>query len=226
VTPTATETVTPTPTVTATPGACGDGVQHSGEECDDGNLVDGDGCSASCELEPCTAVPASGCRTGLAGKGQLKIKRNVSDPSKHQLQWKWAKGAATLKADFGTPTDTERYYLCIYDHGVLISTTRIEAGGTCAEKPCWKESTKGFQFKDKDRTPDGAQQLKLQAGADTKAQVQFKGSGALLEMPDTASLVGPVDVQLKQESDAVCWGATYDAPFLKQDDGSFFDKSN
>jgi len=30
---------------------CGDGVIDSGEECDDGNNIDGDGCSAECEIE-------------------------------------------------------------------------------------------------------------------------------------------------------------------------------
>ena len=34
-------------------GGCGDGTRlvESPEECDDGNLVDGDGCSASCQIE-------------------------------------------------------------------------------------------------------------------------------------------------------------------------------
>jgi cysteine-rich repeat protein len=32
--------------------ACGDGVRHPGQECDDGNQVDGDGCSSACRLEP------------------------------------------------------------------------------------------------------------------------------------------------------------------------------
>ena len=30
---------------------CGDGVLDPGEQCDDGNLLDGDGCSAICEVE-------------------------------------------------------------------------------------------------------------------------------------------------------------------------------
>jgi len=31
---------------------CGDGKVMSSEECDDGNLVDGDGCSSTCQIEP------------------------------------------------------------------------------------------------------------------------------------------------------------------------------
>src|SRR5207244_11859901 len=34
-------------------GNCGNGVVDPGEQCDDGNTVSGDGCSASCRLEAC-----------------------------------------------------------------------------------------------------------------------------------------------------------------------------
>ena len=32
---------------------CGDSVLDTGEECDDGNVENGDGCSATCLFEPC-----------------------------------------------------------------------------------------------------------------------------------------------------------------------------
>ena len=31
--------------------ACGDGLKSESEECDDGNLRDGDGCSSNCKVE-------------------------------------------------------------------------------------------------------------------------------------------------------------------------------
>lgn len=34
-------------------GDCGNGIINQGEECDDGNLVNGDGCSSKCTLEQC-----------------------------------------------------------------------------------------------------------------------------------------------------------------------------
>jgi cysteine-rich repeat protein len=44
-------------------GCCGDGVADEDEECDDGNVDAGDGCTASCELEPggdvCAGVPST-----------------------------------------------------------------------------------------------------------------------------------------------------------------------
>ena len=54
---------TPTPTATPDPGLinCGDGVVNGSEECDDGNTLSGDGCSALCALEPggdpCAGIP-------------------------------------------------------------------------------------------------------------------------------------------------------------------------
>lgn len=50
-------------TVTVTPRACGNGRLDAGEGCDDGNVLDGDGCSATCQLqdaaeaETCAGAP-------------------------------------------------------------------------------------------------------------------------------------------------------------------------
>jgi cysteine-rich repeat protein len=58
-TPTPFATATPTSTPTRAPAGCGNGIPARGfsggpnqEECDDGNHVDGDGCSATCLIEP------------------------------------------------------------------------------------------------------------------------------------------------------------------------------
>src|SRR5437867_1372359 len=40
------------------PGPCGNGVAEGTEECDDGNVVSGDGCSATCQLENTSAICA------------------------------------------------------------------------------------------------------------------------------------------------------------------------
>jgi cysteine-rich repeat protein len=59
-TATATGTATSTPTATATPTKtpfCGNGIPESPEQCDDGNTVNGDCCSATCLFE----APGSAC---------------------------------------------------------------------------------------------------------------------------------------------------------------------
>ncbi|MEO8602114.1 MAG: DUF1566 domain-containing protein, partial [bacterium] len=40
------------------PHLCGNGVIDAGEQCDDGNLENGDGCSAQCTTETCAPVPS------------------------------------------------------------------------------------------------------------------------------------------------------------------------
>lgn len=45
--------------------ACGNGIRDNGEQCDDGNKKDGDGCSSACLFEQCTltAPPPPACTT-------------------------------------------------------------------------------------------------------------------------------------------------------------------
>src|SRR5215813_3705633 len=54
--------VSPTPTPDPGLADCGDGTVNGSEECDDGNRISRDGCSADCALEtggdPCAGMPA------------------------------------------------------------------------------------------------------------------------------------------------------------------------
>jgi hypothetical protein len=169
------------------------------------------------------------CRVPTASKkAQLKMK-DASNDEKDQLQWKWASGAATTLAEFGTPTvtSTTGYTLCLYNGTTLISSSIIPAGGDCNGKPCWKANGKGFQYKNNAATPEGVTQIKLKSGAAGKAQIQVKAKGANIEMPTLgATLTGPVTVQLSQSSSTVCWQAVYGPPFSKNDGVLFNDKAD
>ena len=58
---------------------CGDGVVGGTEECDDGNLVSGDGCSATCRLEPLAgANTCPGYPVSLAGAGNEVRRTSVT----------------------------------------------------------------------------------------------------------------------------------------------------
>jgi cysteine-rich repeat protein len=206
---TASVAATSTPSATPRAAVCGDGMQESGEECDDGNVVPGDGCSATCTLEPCSAAPAAGCRLPAPGKGVLATK-----------------GDATSRTDFGDPTASESYALCVYDAGRLLATIRMAAGGTCAARPCWSPTATGYRFRDGELTPDGASQLVLRAGDAGSARAQLKAKGANLALPPLDEIGGPVRVQLRQTSDAVCWEAVFGAPFATQDAARFVDRSD
>lgn len=58
--------------------ACGNGARTPDEECDDGDPDDGDGCSASCKIEPGFRCSASGCRT-ICGDGALHGNETCED---------------------------------------------------------------------------------------------------------------------------------------------------
>jgi hypothetical protein len=159
-------------------------------------------------------VPLGGCKLpAFAEKATLQLKEGATE-AKDQLQWKWSKGAVTLKTEFGDPTSTTAYRLCVYDGTSLILSAAIPPGGTCDGKPCWKSKPKGFDYKNKSGAPDGIAQMKLQEGLVAgKAQIQVKGKGALLDDP-AFPLAQPITVQLFN-GDGVCWEATYGAPAQK-----------
>lgn len=55
---------------------CGDGSKGGAEECDDGNNTSGDGCSASCTIEPGIEPPGDGggcCSTGGSPAGPISL---------------------------------------------------------------------------------------------------------------------------------------------------------
>ncbi len=71
---------------------CGDGSLDEGEECDDGNNIDNDGCSADCfieeeeELEEIIGEP-SPADIIIHKLGDLVINEFVSDPSDEDVEW-------------------------------------------------------------------------------------------------------------------------------------------
>lgn len=210
---------------------CGDGdIDGScGEQCDDGNVDGGDGCSATCQIESpleCSTVPRVDCRPPfIAGKASLMVKRGAT-PDRDIFKWKWAKGSRTTVPDFGDPRTTTDYRLCVYDNSGLRLTMTAPAGGTCGTKPCWKPAgTSGFNYKDKQLTPAGIQQLKLKQGADGKAQIQLVGRGTLLALPNLATVNQPLRVQLRNLN-GLCWEAVYSSPAIAHTSTIFKDKAD
>lgn len=68
--------------VTFTPPTCGNGILETPEQCDDGNVADGDGCAATCALEPMTAAvdtcPGEPITLAGAPGGPMTWKRTAS----------------------------------------------------------------------------------------------------------------------------------------------------
>jgi hypothetical protein len=68
--------------------------------------------------------------------------------------------------------------------------------------------------------------VKLVAGGDGRAAIAFAGKGAALALPDPATLVGPIDVQLRRSGTSLSRGARFGAPFKKDAGGLLQDKSD
>jgi cysteine-rich repeat protein len=205
-------------------GICGNGTVDLGEDCDDGNNVDGDCCSAACAFESmgspcsgvtlcrqsgacdgsgaCQAVPRMNCRTALKSRVQL-IDNNGND-AKDKLSWKWGAGQATSLEDFGVPTGTTNYALCIYAANSLIEEPEIPA-----DPLLWEPvSTTGYKYRNRDAA-EGIQKVRLRAGADFKSKLLVKGKGT--NLPDPAlDLPLPVTVQLVNSANR-CFEAEYDS---------------
>jgi cysteine-rich repeat protein len=190
---------------------CGNGIVGRYEECDDGNVTGGDGCSASCGLELCGPTPAAGCSLPTEPAGaSLRLKQNAASSSRNTMKWKLSKGVGSLIADLGDPTTTTAHALCIYDASARpqpLLDLAVPAAQPCyAGIDCWDQSASGFKYTDKELSPDGIIRLLLKPGSQTRLLVRGKGTNLGL---DALPLVLPVTVQLRNTDTSTCWEATY-----------------
>src|SRR5262249_34012364 len=148
--------------------------------------------------------PEGGCRA--AAKSLLLLK-NKSDDNKDKLVWKWIKGEPTTQTEFGDPTVSANYSLCIYagTAETLVGTIDVPPGSK------WSTvSFKGYKYTDPAGTADGARTIKLKGSTDNKSKALVKGGGAALPDPmDSNQLVLPVRVQLVNHSSMVCFESTF-----------------
>ena len=220
-------------------GACGDGLLNLGEQCDDGNIVDGDCCSAGCTFEPagalcpaggsvCTINTCDGAGTCLntrptnctaPGKSILSL-QNTAEDARDRVLFTWLKGPQTAQSDFGDPLTTANYALCLYtgpQHTPLTHVT-VPANGTK-----WKAlSTRGYRYKDTSGTAEGVIRVLLKGGKPGKSVAQVKGRGANLPDPTFSNLPLPVTAQLVNSQTNKCFEATFEAADVKKNDAGRF----
>jgi hypothetical protein len=131
--------------------------------------------------------------------------------------------------DFGDPLTTSDYGICVYDSSAgapptsLILGATAPAGGTCAGQACWRAlgspaGSRGYRYKDRERTPDGVDFLLVKPGDDGKAKIVMRGAGGSLGMPSPLNVALPATVQLHSRNE--CWTATYDTP-VRNETGFF-----
>jgi cysteine-rich repeat protein len=195
---------------------CGNGEVGGGEECDDANLDDGDGCGADCLQEACwncqgqpsvcASAPQSPCSISSAPQRSLLSIKDRDDAARDRITWRWKKGAEVPLASLGDPIGGDSYELCIFDESgpesLLAFAAAIPGGGMCGNAPCWREKGKaGFRYARADGAPDGAVAVRLRAAETGRSAVVFKGRGTHLTdrvggLP-ALPLATPLRVQLR-----------------------------
>jgi hypothetical protein len=209
-TPTAVPTHTPTAVPTTTPSAAPTGTA---------TLFPTPTATSTPEFVVCgsTPIPMLSCRRPVLPRRALVLLKTMSPDTRDQLLFQWRTGELTTFSDFGTPLDTTKTSLCVYDQTGLIVGVQVPAGVLCARgRPCWKQTgppsnPTGFQYVDNDLTHDGAQRLTLRAGTDGRAKIRVQAKGLNLGMPAALSVAPAVTVQMKNSNDQ-CWGAVFNVP--------------
>ncbi|HSP99276.1 MAG TPA: hypothetical protein VL049_18810 [Candidatus Dormibacteraeota bacterium] len=164
----------------------------------------------------CETAPRTGCRT--AGESQLQIKVAAAGD---KLIWRWIDGTVPL-VEFGAPTGTTFYALCIYDSiervPVLAFAAQIEPGGQCGSSPCWSTigtgQARGYVFIDSAGVQYGMRKVLLKGGRPGRDSLFAAGGGEVLALPLPVS----VDNYFAQQNDVIvqmltdgdgCWQSTF-----------------
>ena len=158
----------------------------------------------------CAPAPLARCRKPrISGKSTLLV-RNTPADAKDRFFWRWAKGAATRREEFGDPLGTTAFSLCAYDDSGLKLTLTVPPAGTCAGSACWRRTRLGFAYNDEERVADGVLALRLREGDEGGAKIRLEGKGRGLGLP-ALPLDPPVTVQLVRSDDGPCWDARFPA---------------
>jgi hypothetical protein len=183
---------------------------------------DGDGSGNVCDAAlACPASPLVGCSS--PGKAIVMVKDlNADGPGAgDKVVWKWLLGPATVQSDFGDPTTSADYRLCLYDGAAstLRMTIDVAAGGAL-----WSPiSTLGYKYVDAARASDGVLKLLLKGSSTGTAKALTVAKDANIPLPtlplDTG---GNVIVQLSHEDGANCWETSFPPASVIKNQPSLF----
>jgi hypothetical protein len=181
----------------------------------------------------CPTSPLAGCRSVVErGRSMLQL-IDRADNRSDMVIWRWYRGAATTKEEFGDPINSTVYNLCIYDSIAdtpsLVLGSNIPSVSDCnAGRPCWRGNRDGYRYRDFNGLNNGIRLVSLTKGEATKSRLLYIARGVNAFIPDL-----PLDqdhqviVQLKN-SNGLCWEGRYSAPPkpLVNRRGLFVDRSD
>ena len=159
---------------------CGDGIVVAGEQCDDGNFIDGDGCSFSCTVEPgwdCTGSP-SDCMP-VCGDGIVVFPKIITEDSS---------GSLGEQCDDGNLTDGDG---CDSNCDLTPVSETVGPGGTLTTDISGQGATAALPVQASVTTPDGGTVSITVQNATLSAPTGFTALN--LEFHITAPPASPAD---------------------------------
>jgi len=144
---------------------------------------------------PCASTPRSDCR---AARRMRLLLRHSTNESRDVLVWKWRHGEETALGDFGAPSTSTRFTLCLYA-GEEVATITLPVG------PRWRpKGAKGWELA-APGVADGIHEALLVSGAAGKSKIVVEGRGPSMARRLAPPLALPVSVQLVNDANDTCF---------------------
>lgn len=150
----------------------------------------------------------TGCRQAL--KSKLKYRDNAND-AKDKINWKWGKGDATTAMEFGNPTASANYRLCVFGETSGTPSLLFEAEVPASSMLWSAVGSTGFKYNDTAASQDGISKMLVRSGGVGKSKIILKGKGAGLSDPALPLPLGTTGLraQLTNDSSNVCWESEF-----------------
>jgi cysteine-rich repeat protein len=192
--------------------AAGSCAAPAGAGCtDDGDLCTVDACDGA---GTCTHVaePQPACKQpARRGAARIRLARRPAAVN-DRLEWTFAHGDATSRAELGDPLTATAYALCIFDGtGALLVSAQLPPGGTCAGRPCWTAKRGRIHYGDPTLGTTGVSEVAVKPGKAGRTTARVSGRGAALGLPPTPLADLPLTVQLLNGA-GTCWGSVFSRP--------------
>ena len=143
-----------------------------------------------------------GCQAAPKGHSSLNV-RDREGVERDRLKWKW-KGSPASVSDFGDPTTSTGYTMCVVD----------QSGGSPAVRMAWPTYTggwssilQGYEFERPYETGFPFDTATLTATTSGRGKIKIVASGEYLT--PTLPLTTPVTVRLDRHDGEHCWEATF-----------------
>lgn len=175
----------------------------------------------------CGDAPVVGCNVSN-DKAVLLIKDDGVNAGRRKVVFNWLKGNTDF-ADFGDPTASTNYEVCIFDGGGGVLSLSAAAGESCVDEGCWSKlgrpgNESGVRYLDRENPTrhDGLKKLLAKSSSAGKAKVALLARGtAIPSIRMDSALTYPVTAQVVN-SEGKCWEQQFSSGDERRNDGSTF----